>query len=250
MEEATEVSTEATFSVMIVLIEIRASHEEETERRDSSLVGYTEESLIEDLLDNQHERTHIRPILHLLLDIVDSLDSAVSLLHILWCSFLKAWELLIVVHVLIDTDVDFQVPHLLRDSLLLDAEVREFEPRGVKLLIVVLVLFLELVECLLEQLLVLLVADELQICYELDDRHLRCWNELDLVDDWVVYLFLLLFQFLEILVQKSHHSNGVVTLALGTVVLGLLNYACHNKVDITRLDCKFSGHGAEQLDAD
>lgn len=108
VEKPGEISRQRLLLVLVKSLEIRRDHEDKGVAADASEVRHRQEGLIEDLLDDHHNRAEVLPLENELLDVVNSVYATVAL---------GCREVLILMALLINTDVNFEVPHLLINGL-------------------------------------------------------------------------------------------------------------------------------------
>ena len=188
VEEAREIATEWLLLVSVKHLQICRYHEYQAIGAYTSVVWHTQECIIENLLDDHHNWPEVFPLQHQLLDVINCIDTTVSFGD-------HGRVLSVILHyllsLLVNTDVNFQVPHLLVDYLFSETECFEvdlfffhLEALGWKLELLLLLetLLLTVPLDLLDSLVDLTLVDGLKVDDELDDGDVSSMNELHLIN--------------------------------------------------------------------
>ena len=178
------------------------------------MVRHAQVRLVQDLLDDHHNRAEVLALPTQLLDVVDRLDAAVR------AGGARArLSSRLLLSLLIYTDIYLEETHLGIYLLGLDAQLPEVELDYLGLLVVVifvlalgLLRFAALLKFLLlrlgESLLHLNLVDDFEVGHELDDGHVRCPYQLDALH------LALVFERHQAVVQLLHGSQQLLLLRL------------------------------------
>lgn len=200
MEKAREVPTQRLLLFGVESFQISRDHEHKGVRRKATVVRHAEESLIENLFDDHDDGAQVLAVQNQLLDVVNGVDATVRLP-------VGVVVLEVLLRLLVNTDVYFQVPHLFVDLLLAQTESLNVDVVSARPLLVVggyLLLFFSVSLELFDGLFNLDKVDHLQVDNKFHDRDRCTLNELDLV-----YLAFV-FQEFQVVEQLLHHFQVLI----------------------------------------
>ena len=214
VEEAREVATDGSLFVSVVGLEVSAHHQHQTVRTYASIIWHRQKGLVEYLLHDHHYWSKVFALLHQVLYVIDGVDATMIARHRASVHLIVIFEILLTL--LIDTYVYFQISHRWLDLFGFKSKLREVDVLGLCFCLLILAIFILLfaffvypLNCFFN----LAFVDHLKVDNQLDDRHICSMDELDFV-----YLTFV-FQEAEVVVEFLHHPQQLVLAGVLTSIV-------------------------------